>query len=200
MTKRQSIWASLLISQFGTLIFSPVLYDLLRYLHPIVLTVVWACITAGFMFLFLLIAGHSLNVPKWLLWSGMLVYSASLLVLLFNRPSTEAHYSANLIPFSTIIFYLSGKVPPLIAFYNLVANIGLFVPYGSFLLWLRQRGKIGGASLIGIPIVVVSIIELTQYFTMRGTLDMDDLVLNCFGVSIGYGLYPLVRRVIRLTS
>ncbi|WP_176699601.1 hypothetical protein [Neobacillus massiliamazoniensis] len=67
------------------------------------------------------------------------LYTIAILVLLFFRPNDQSYQSWNLIPFSTISFYFSGKVNWLISFYNLSANIGLFIPYGIFLMIKYQN-------------------------------------------------------------
>lgn len=45
-------------------------------------------------------------------------------------------------------------------------------------------------------IIVVACIELAQLVLMVGTCDVDDLILNVLGASVGYGLYRLsaIRR------
>ena len=73
---------------------------------------------------------------------------------------------------------------------NLAGNVVMFVPLGFFppCLWnaLRSfaRCMVGAATCI-------LIIELIQLFTLLGSCDVDDLILNMVGVAIGYGLYRL---------
>ena len=54
--------------------------------------------------------------------------------LLFFCPNDQSYDSLNLIPFATIRYYLSGEINWIIALYNLAANIGLFIPYGIYLM------------------------------------------------------------------
>ena len=42
------------------------------------------------------------------------------------------------------------------------------------------------AKVMLISAVVISVIELTQMFTLRGYCDIDDLILNEAGVALGY--------------
>ncbi|UOK56937.1 VanZ family protein [Bacillus sp. OVS6] len=71
-------------------------------------------------------------VPQKLFHACLILYTVGLLILLFIRPDSGGN-SYNLVPFYTISYYFSGQVSPIIAVYNLAANIGLFIPYGIFL-------------------------------------------------------------------
>jgi glycopeptide antibiotics resistance protein len=125
------------------------------------------------------------------------IYTLSLLVLLFFRPNEQDYGAANnvnLVPFSTIYLFLSGDADPLVAFYNLAANILLFVPFGVALRWKKKNWL----TLIIVPIFAISVIELTQHLTNRGSLDIDDLLLNTVGFFIGYLFTPVFRRIIKI--
>ncbi len=186
---------SLISSMILFLIVSPILKDLMAYLHPIVLSVVFFCIAAAVFFLVLLIRKVTMKLSYSYFRFIMVLYSFSLLILLFFRPSDQNYQLINLIPFSTITFYLSGEVNGLISFYNLAANIALFLPFGIFL----KLKKLSPIPLFAFPIFIISLIELLQYFTHRGSLDIDDLILNIIGFYIGYLLFPLFNRIIKIT-
>lgn len=76
--------------------------------------------------------------------------------------------------------------------YVLAGNILLFVPFGLLpaLLWRGLRWW--KALLLGFDITLF--IELCQLLIGR-TFDVDDLMLNTFGVLCGYWLALLLRRV-----
>ncbi|MDP9957418.1 glycopeptide antibiotics resistance protein [Epilithonimonas hungarica] len=67
---------------------------------------------------------------------------------------------------------------------NILGNILVFIPYG----WLSILDK----RLNNLPLLFclfiswVSMIELAQLYTARGTADIDDVFLNTFGMLIGY--------------
>ncbi|UFU00513.1 VanZ family protein [Radiobacillus kanasensis] len=191
------ITGSLIISQVVFILVFPFLKDLTSYLHPIVLLVTWFCWTAAILFLVLWVKGVSLYIPQKLLLIAFSLYSLGLILLLFFRPSGPAGSAVNLNPFQTIQFYLSGRVPFLIAFYNLAANIGLFIPIGVF--WkacFSKRAKSPFRSFL-FPLILIVCIEGIQFVTNTGALDIDDLILNILGVYIGYGITPLCKRIIR---
>ncbi|MEH7014688.1 VanZ family protein, partial [Neobacillus niacini] len=176
------------------LIFYPVLLQLISYLHPLVYGVVLFCVVIAVFFIVLFIRKKTIQVPYSKLRILMLLYSIALIILLFFRPSDQTYQSINLVPFSTIAFYLSGKVNGIISFYNLAANIGLFIPFGIF-LYVKIRSPF---QLFYLPIIFILLIELLQYFTRRGSLDIDDLILNVLGFFIGYLLYPLFNQVVKV--
>jgi len=124
----------------------------------------------------------------------------------------EYHSNVNLIPFLDILNYfrhtdfsLAFKLKFLIK--NLVGNVLLLVPVGIFIptLWVRMR-NFKKTVVIGASISLI--IELMQYLLAYiglgwgRTTDIDDLILNTFGVMIGYAIYNTlyVRFSYRLKS
>ncbi|MHA6252516.1 VanZ family protein [Oceanobacillus sp. CAU 1775] len=190
----KNIIFSFIISQLIFLLCLPFFLDLFLYLHPIVIVVLWMCLTAFICFILLLFWKQTITVPRYILMILLLAYSVCLLILLFFRPNEQTYENYNLIPFSTISIFLSGNVSFLVSFYNLAANIGLFIPFGIALMLTVQSWPLR----ILIPILAISGIELTQFLTKRGSLDIDDLILNLLGVCIGFLLTPLFLRVIKI--
>jgi len=185
---------TLSISFFIFLLLSPVLLQLVSYLHPILFGVVLCCLAMLALFFILLIRGETIKVSYPKLSFLILIYSFGLFILLFFRPG-QSYQSLNLIPFSTIVFYLSGKVNGLIAFYNLAANIFLFIPFGIYFRF-KERSRI---QLFYIPFLFITMIEILQYISHKGSLDIDDFILNVLGISIGYLLYPFLNRVVKVS-
>lgn len=98
----------------------------------------------------------------------------------------------NFIPFKiiydTIIELKKGNISYLII--SLLGNIVMFIPIGFFikLLW-NCNDKL--TILYGFFISLF--IETTQIFIVRGT-DIDDLILNTFGLFLGVVLYRTLRK------
>ncbi|MGE7608742.1 VanZ family protein [Peribacillus frigoritolerans] len=190
----KSVMLSLLLSQAMFLCGLPLFLQLLLYLNPLVIMVVWFCILLFVSFAVLYFRGETVRVPR-LLWQAVLFgYSSSLLVLLFFRPEGQV-YSYNLIPFSTILSYLSNEMNGLVSFYNLSANVGLFIPFGLYLL-SREGQELSAKRKFIYPLLSISGIEICQFVFRRGSLDVDDLILNMIGVYLGYLLYPLFKKVV----
>lgn len=191
---KKSLFIALFISLGLFLVLSTVLIQLISYLHPIVLAVVFFCLFLLVFFLILLIRKETIRLPYPLFLGLLIMYSICLIILLFIRPTNQSYHSINLFPFSTISFYLSGKVNLLISFYNLAANIGLFVPYGIYFM-IKNLSPL---KRIFLPLTSIALIEILQFTTHRGNLDIDDLILNMVGVFLGYFLFPIFKRIVNL--
>ncbi|WP_336865065.1 VanZ family protein [Peribacillus frigoritolerans] len=189
----KSVMLSLLLSQALFLCGLPLFLQLLLYLNPLVIMVVWFCILLFVSFAVLYFRGETVRVPRLLGQAVLFGYSSSLLVLLFFRPEGQV-YSYNLIPFSTILSYLSNETNGLVSVYNLSANVGLFIPFGLYLL-SREGQELSAKREFIYPLLSISGIEICQFVFRRGSLDVDDLILNMIGVYLGYILYPLFKKV-----
>ena len=190
---KKNIVISLFISQSVFIILLPVWIELTKYLHPIVIGVVWFLIFFLAVFGVCLVKNEQIQFSKHILHALTFLYSVGLLILLFFRPKGQNYGTINLIPFGTIHFYLSGNVGYLIALYNLGANIGLFIPFGLYYRYLKKTPSI--KPLLLITIFSIGTIEWLQFFTKRGSLDIDDLILNALGVCLGYFIYPVFLKV-----
>ncbi|MBO4938179.1 MAG: VanZ family protein [Oscillospiraceae bacterium] len=132
------------------------------------------------------------------------VYCTMMLWLLFHRagPADGLHYweqikmSINLIPLHTVMRYvrlLDSSRPVLVrlAVINLFGNVIMFIPLGFFLPLIFARLRRLWKTLIT-TLLSISIIEILQLFTLLGSCDIDDLILNLAGAAIGYGLYRMM--------
>ena len=136
------------------------------------------------------------------------VYAAVLLWLLFDRTDrwgSELSYAEqlrgnmNLIPFQTIRNY--WKVVKRLAFtplfdhcvINLSGNIFLFIPIGYFLprLWPDLRNFF---LFLLTCTLAITLVELLQLVTLLGSLDIDDLILNLFGMLLGYLFFMIFKK------
>ncbi|MED3561910.1 VanZ family protein [Bacillus xiapuensis] len=196
ISKKGAIWLSVIVSQglFAALI--PIWIKLFTYLHQVVMLVVWFGLTIFIFYLVFMITKNTITIPRCVLTIALLIYTCCLLVLLFFRPSDQEYQSYNLVPFKTISFYFSGKVSFLIAFYNLAANVLLFIPYGIYATISAKKKRISKLKRIASPIIAIAFIEILQFITKKGSLDIDDLILNVFGVYLGYEL-PGITRIIQ---
>ena len=130
-------------------------------------------------------------------WALFLIYCVWMLVLLFDRE--QAEQSINLEPLRTIrlfvrvLLYDPSEYNIRLAVVNLFGNILLFIPLGYFLprLWkgLRKWWRTWLMTL-----VIMTAVELTQFVTLRGTCDVDDLILNLLGAALGYGIFCIRKK------
>lgn len=187
--KRSIIYAQLLF-----LVLLPIWLKLISYLHPLVIVVVWFTLTLFVVGITCWWKQVKVILPVQVLHITAILYTCCLLVLLFFRPKNQNYDTINLVPFDTILFYLSGNGDFLIAFYNLTANICLFIPFGLYYGYWKQAPTIKQVLLIST--CAITIIELMQYITRRGSLDIDDLLLNVLGVCCGFLLYPQMEKIL----
>ena len=97
----------------------------------------------------------------------------------------------NLVPFKTIAQYVTAVFDGSIrghALRNLAGNVLLFLPAGFFLpFFIKAARKLKWYSVIMVSTIIV--IEVVQLFTMSGSLDVDDFILNFAGALIGFAIF-----------
>lgn len=108
--------------------------------------------------------------------------------------------SFNIVPFKTIKLFSLGYKYGLVSFNayftNIFGNILVFMPYGFFIPMLFKKINSFLKFLIFLLIIIL-LIEISQFFTMSGSFDIDDIILNLLGASIGYGIYrvPFIKKL-----
>ena len=136
-----------------------------------------------------------------------LLYCGLMLWLLFGKRmdgSLEISFegakeNVNLVPFATVKLYLrllqKGANRALLrhAVVNLVGNVVMFVPLGWFLpsVWENLRAFF---KTLFLAAVLICLVEAVQLATGLGSCDVDDLILNLWGVILGYGLWRMFHR------
>ena len=137
-------------------------------------------------------------------WQILLIlYGGIMLYLLFARAlrwtdgipyRDQLLHNANFIPFRTIKTYIailrdSGRSSRWTeSIINLGGNIFLFIPAGLLFprVWPRLRRFL---VFLAFCAGVILLVETVQLFTFLGNFDVDDLILNHFGMCIGYLLF-----------
>lgn len=135
-----------------------------------------------------------------------ILYGVAMLWLLFGqRIGSEMFYgnyavqlenNINLTPFVTIKLYLrlleNSTNAALLrhSVINLVGNVVMFIPLGIFLpgIFIKKANFFKFFLVVAVMIVLV---ELVQLFTLLGSCDVDDLILNLAGAIIGYMLWKI---------
>lgn len=131
-------------------------------------------------------------------------YCALMLWLLFDRPGyvegipywEQVETQLNLVPFRTLRLFadlLDSSHPEYVraAIINLFGNIIMFIPLGFLLP--RTFPKLH--TLVRILLTtaaIITLVEIAQLFTLVGSCDIDDLILNVLGSAIGYWLHKLI--------
>ncbi len=133
---------------------------------------------------------------------AFILYCIIMLWLLFGQRITWVDYSdyvnslahnINLIPFRTISEYLLFPQDHLRhAFINLAGNIITFIPLGFFLPYFWKKFNFFTKHLL-CSLLIILFIELFQFFTLLGSFDIDDLLLNIIGTAIGFFILKLIK-------
>ena len=101
-------------------------------------------------------------------------------------------YKANFVPLVKTI-HMIRYINRLVVV-NILGNLFLLAPLGVFLPVLAPKFRRWGAILVA-GFVVTLTIEIFQYFLAVRVFDIDDLILNTLGVSIGFLLYRLLAKI-----
>lgn len=134
------------------------------------------------------------------------VYALLMLWLLFGQRmghTSNATYwqrliaNLNLQPLDTVRRYLwvlrNSQDPDLLrhAVVNLVGNVVMFLPLGNLTpsIWGKMQ-KFRWHFLYMVLIILA--IEVLQLFTLLGSCDVDDLILNLVGTTLGYIFWKIV--------
>ena len=119
-----------------------------------------------------------------------------------NTFSKEHFETINIIPFATIIGYISGllfeDININIVVINLATNLLLFAPMGFFIPILFDK-KVKNIKQFGMVMVLITIlVEILQFITYSGSTDIDDIILNTTGAIIIYMLMKtkLIKKLL----
>ena len=134
--------------------------------------------------------------------SFVIYLSAVVYLLFFSRMDTpislwnmvgrldpDSIPNVNLVPFGTILCYLSCLIPgnayAQVALCNLFGNFLIFLPMGFYLPLLTRHSRSAGNFALRMFLVTFSV-EFIQLLTGLGTFDVDDMILNMAGGLLGY--------------
>lgn len=134
------------------------------------------------------------------------LYGMAMVFLLFlRRPdmaplpySVRLRRHVNAIPFRVIKNYWRIFTRPVNRTYlpyaltNFLGNILLFVPMGFFPPALCSSLRKFYRTLL-LVLTVITAVEVLQMLLLVGTCDVDDLILNLSGASLGYILFKCVQ-------
>lgn len=151
-----------------------------------------------FVILFALLAVFISSVGdcKWNIILLVVYFIAVVYMTLMYRESREASAKLELFWSYKKIFTDSG------ARSDILKNIWLFIPLGAILYKLHSRHII-----LLLPVILSILIELIQYATGTGICELDDVISNGLGGSIGYAMgsglsqvLPVIKRKVFLSN
>ena len=120
------------------------------------------------------------------------IYTIWILYLMFfanyRGDFGQEHYFIRAKPFESIYYLIfDSSVTPLEMYKNIFGNIILFMPYGFLGILYPKLNSYLYLSVVFI--VVINILEFSQYYFNRGYAELDDVMLNTMGMSLGFIIY-----------
>ncbi|WP_139423826.1 VanZ family protein [Chryseobacterium mulctrae] len=116
----------------------------------------------------------------------ILPYTIFLLYLMFFGMG-RLQYEDNIVrikPIVSTIWFIQETISWLDIIRIVLGNVIMFIPFG-FLGWIFPQLK-NLKSLIITFVSAIVIVEALQYFSRLGVFDVDDVLLNTFGVFLGW--------------
>jgi len=123
--------------------------------------------------------------------------------IMFQKDTAELVRNTNLIPFDTIkrfvYAYQYHLLPTKSIVYNLVGNLVIFMPFG--ILLSKTFTHINRTiTVFFITLAFTLSIEIFQYISYLGSFDIDDIILNVAGATIGYLIYSIHLKIISISA
>lgn len=105
--------------------------------------------------------------------------------------------SINLVPFHSIREYIFSNSDTIkrFSFVNVVGNIVIFIPLGTYLLLFKKNKKVITNLLFVFKVSLF--IEVIQGILGIGASDIDDIILNCLGGLVGILGYKFLLFILR---
>lgn len=124
----------------------------------------------------------------------ILPYTIFLLYLMFFGMG-RLQYEDNIVrikPIVSTIWFIHETISWLDIIRIVLGNVVMFIPFG-FLGWIFPQLK-NLKSLIITFVSAIVIVEALQYFSRLGVFDVDDVILNTFGVFLGFLIRNFLER------
>lgn len=124
----------------------------------------------------------------------ILPYTIFLLYLMFFGMG-RLQYEDNIVrikPIVSTVWFIHETISWLDIIRIVLGNVVMFIPFG-FLGWIFPQLK-NLKSLIITFVSAIVIVEALQYFSRLGVFDVDDVLLNTFGVFLGFLIRNFLER------
>lgn len=124
----------------------------------------------------------------------ILPYTIFLLYLMFFGMG-RLQYEDNIVrikPIVSTVWFIQETISWLDIIRIVLGNVVMFIPFG-FLGWIFPQLK-NLKSLIITFVSAILIVEALQYFSRLGVFDVDDVILNTFGVFLGFLIRNFLER------
>jgi glycopeptide antibiotics resistance protein len=133
---------------------------------------------------------QGLKYSIWLILAGYVVIV--LCSTVFYRSHAQ-NAGLKFVPFWSYQSYFKGEDDSLLL--ENIMNVIVFFPIGLMLACVLTKNSFWKAALLACVISVS--IEVMQFFTKNGFCEIDDVIHNTLGCVVGYGMYYLVRNLLK---
>ena len=137
---------------------------------------------------------------RWILFGGYLLLLSYFLFFaeIMGRTNLTRTYHYNLVPFLEIKRFIiyRKKLGMTAVVVNLLGNVAAFLPFGFFLPFLSQKNR-SFAYVTLISFEFSLLIECIQLVSKVGSFDVDDMILNTLGATLGYVLFFICNHIRR---
>ena len=114
------------------------------------------------------------------------VFSNNRMTEAISMNITKREY--NLIPFKSIYELLSSSLGLKFGLYNIIGNFLMLSPLALLLPLINKKfNKLKNFLLLIVPLIIM--VEILQYFSQYGSLDIDDFILNITGAIFFYFIF-----------
>lgn len=156
-----------------------------------ILGVAWATLIIFIVILSIIRVAYLINNrTKFVLYKELMLLLFLTYILLMFELVTFKDINAlsgfNLTPFKEIFRYELGSK---LFLQQVLGNILIFIPFGFFATYYIKIRKYRYIFIVGL--LSSAIIEVVQYFLGR-SFDVDDIILNLLGASIGFLVYTFL--------
>lgn len=125
------------------------------------------------------------------------IYIFVVLRLTVLRDTVLSDYSYNLSLFSDLIsIYKNGTTWQFLRLF--LGNILWFVPFGFLAPLIFEKLTFLKTALLGFAFSLA--IESMQLVFKMGVFEIDDLILNTFGAILGYFVFSVFRKIIKINK
>ena len=135
---------------------------------------------------------------------SIILFAAYICVLVYflffaesmGRSFATRSYHYNLVPLKEIKRFIvySDVIGTKAVWLNLAGNVAAFVPFGLFIIPVFDR-RFGIVEAVILSADFSIVVEVIQLLTKVGSFDVDDILLNMAGGTIGVLLYKLFNII-----
>ncbi|WP_315054793.1 VanZ family protein [Chryseobacterium indoltheticum] len=123
----------------------------------------------------------------------ILPYTIFLLYLMFfgmGRFQNEDHI-VRIKPIISTVWFIQETISWFDIIKIVLGNVVMFIPFG-FLGWIfPQLNNLKNLIITFVSVIVI--VEALQYFSRLGVFDVDDVILNTFGVFLGWQMKRILE-------